>query len=553
MLRAVFLLVLGAWGKKVRHVSIEADASAWDLTAAVPTAEQELLNDAADFVEWFESEGGEFAEGAEMTWSRDHGFHLVARQRIPLYEMLAVTPPELLLRLPMLDESIDDRLDYAQHAQLALLLVRERLRGAASRWAPWFALLPESVPNAPFFTRKDLNLFRGTTCDSIMSTVLGQVGDFIAKAMSRYADHPDFSGLTEEHLRWGFAIALSRSFGAPNEEVFVAPGCDMLNHNEFGFTKWHFPYSMRGIAAQPAKDGELVEISETFRLHTHQGFPGNGEQIFNTYKTGLSNYQLLSNFGFTRDSNSNEHIRVGFAPNPTDRDRAIKNQLRDLAKISVRNTIRLPLTPRSSPTSGVHPNLVKVFRIMMMTSTDIRSIYRQLQILGLDNESGDFNAAMGISFYIDAELDRIVRYELAKHLNIMYTKILKHGSPQHHLAELAKLDQYERDHPDERSEDVHKQRSVRRIAIAEMNIFHNAIASLLHGKIQKDGSIIYDSYHDPSTMDTTLGYDGLILALREHDPSLPRIPDRKHNIREEAAMLVPPPYSNGLTSSGEVV
>ena len=101
MLRAVLLLllVLSAWGKKSRDVSIEADASAWDLTAAVPTADQELLNEAAEFVEWFESEGGEFAEGAEMTWSRDHGFHLVARQRIPLYGLLAVTPQELLLRI----------------------------------------------------------------------------------------------------------------------------------------------------------------------------------------------------------------------------------------------------------------------------------------------------------------------------------------------------------------------------------------------------------------------------------------------------------------------
>ena len=546
MLRAVLLLllVLSAWGKKSRDVSIEADASAWDLTAAVPTADQELLNEAAEFVEWFESEGGEFAEGAEMTWSRDHGFHLVARQRIPLYGLLAVTPQELLLRLPLLDESIDDRLDYDQHAQMALLLVRERLRGSASRWAPWFALLPETVPNAPFFTRKDLNLFRGTTGHSIVSTVLGQVGDFIAKAMSRYADHPDFSGLTGEHLRWGFAIALSRSFGGPNEELFIAPGCDMLNHNEFGFTKWHFPYSMRGKNELPAKDGELVEISETFRLHTHQDFPGNGEQIFNTYKNALSNYQLLSNFGFTRDSNSNEHIRVGFAPNPADRDRALKNQLRDLAKISALNTIRLPLTPRSSPTSGIHPNLVKVFRIIMMTSTDIHSINKQLKILGLGNQSGDFSATMGISFYIDAELDRIVRYELVKHLSTMYTNLLKHGSPQDHLAELAKLDQYERDHPDERSEDVHKQRSVRRIAIAEMNIFHNAIASALHGMIQKDGSIIYDGYHDPSTMNTTLSYDGLILSLREHDPSLPRIPKRDRDMRTEATMFEPPPYSN---------
>ena len=46
---------------------------------------------------------------------------------------------------------------------------------------------------------------------------------------------------------------------------------------------------------------------------------------------------------------------------------------------------------------------------------------------------------------------------------------------------------------------------------------------LLHGKLQKDGSIVYDHEHHVDSIDSTFAADGLIQQLKHHDPSLPPI------------------------------
>ena len=115
MKRAVLMLTLlmlpapACTAAKRKHVSPEAEAALWDLTSVVePKADQDLA-EAEEFTTWFEREGGEFAEGTELAWSHEYGYHLVARQPIVMYEMVAATPYHLLLRLSMLDESIDNR------------------------------------------------------------------------------------------------------------------------------------------------------------------------------------------------------------------------------------------------------------------------------------------------------------------------------------------------------------------------------------------------------------------------------------------------------------
>ena len=102
-----------------------------------------------------------------------------------------------------------------------------------------------------------------------------------------------------------------------------------------------------------------------------------------------------------------------------DTARALKARLQALAKIQNSNSIRMVRAPRSSSTSGVAPNLVKLFRILMMTPQEAQMYHEKVHAMGLDGSDGDFSANMGLSFYsrreriycfyVSEELDQVVR------------------------------------------------------------------------------------------------------------------------------------------------
>ena len=534
MKRAVLMLTLlmlpapACTAAKRKHVSPEAEAALWDLTSVVePKADQDLA-EAEEFTTWFEREGGEFAEGTELAWSHEYGYHLVARQPIVMYEMVAATPYHLLLRLSMLDESIDNRAEWPQHQQMALLLVRELLKGRKSLWAPWIAMLPHSLPSAMYFTRKDLNILRGTSAHFIMEQVSDKAGEFAERAMDRYGKLTEFAGLNEMKLVWALSMALSRAFAGASEDgkttLFIAPGCDMLNHDEYGNTTWHYPLSMRKSSSDgsAAAEGSYEDVSETFRLHTSKEYAGQGEQIFNTYKTGLPNYLLLSHFGFVRPDNEYERISMTSLPNEVDGDRALMRTLQGLAQIKNTNNIHMPLAARSSESSGISPGLIKQFRITMMTSQELQLYYDNVQAMGLD-EGSDFSTSMGLSFYVNEELDLLVRFELVKHLHDHYSRIVGHGGAKKIRDQLAMTEMQELKESDENLSSLYRIKAALQITLSEITILHNAIAALMHGKLQKDGSITYDHEHYADLIDSTFTSDGLIEQLKYHDPTLPPI------------------------------
>ena len=368
----------------------------------------------------------------------------------------------------------------------------------------------------------------GITPHAIMEQVSDKAGEFAERAMDRYGKLTEFAGLNEMKLVWALSMALSRAFAGASEDgkttLFIAPGCDMLNHDEYGNTTWHYPLSMRKSSSDgsAAAEGSYEDVSETFRLHTSKEYAGQGEQIFNTYKTGLPNYLLLSHFGFVRPDNEYERISMTSLPNEVDGDRALMRTLQGLAQIKNTNNIHMPLAARSSESSGISPGLIKQFRITMMTSQELQLYYDNVQAMGLD-EGSDFSTSMGLSFYVNEELDLLVRFELVKHLHDHYSRIVGHGGAKKIRDQLAMAEMQELKESDENLSSLYRIKAALQITLSEITILHNAIAALMHGKLQKDGSITYDHEHYADLIDSTFTSDGLIEQLKYHDPTLPPI------------------------------
>jgi len=171
---------------------------------------------------------------------------------------------------------------------LALLLIRERyVAGAASRWAPYLATLPDRIDSPFFFTPDEAELFKGTNFAVWADNLSQQVHHFHALIHRVLTEVGDAHGLpaaafTPERYAWGLGMVWSRCVTLRverRENRYLVPLFDMFNHSPTALCSHKYDH----------KAGAVV-------IESVQGWAA-GEQVFINYGD-LPTHDLLKHYGY---------------------------------------------------------------------------------------------------------------------------------------------------------------------------------------------------------------------------------------------------------------
>ncbi len=190
----------------------------------------------------------------------------------------------------------DVELDAPKHIFLMIYLLWDRkVNGSKSFFAPYYAILPQTLRNMPiFWNETELQYLQG----SHLLTQITDRSDAIQEDYERIcAISPEFTSIaTLDEFRWARMIVCSRNFGLlinGHRTSALVPHADMLNHHRPRETKWTF-----------------CEESQCFTITTLQSI-GAGCQVYDSYGQKC-NHRFLLNYGFCVERN----VEVdGFCPN----------------------------------------------------------------------------------------------------------------------------------------------------------------------------------------------------------------------------------------------
>ena len=246
--------------------------------------------------------------------------------------------PHSLLLLPA-EQSACAQCDA--HELLALRLLEERGRGAASPWSAYLALLPAAPRTSASLSDADAELLSGTYAGVIVSGVRRRIQRFVQRARGASA-----AAFTDSALQWAMGIVLSRSLvvGAPGrlagrnvshahlyDTPFLAPGADLFNHSPEARVGWTLSAEGASSLRQLSPGNSVAErapgspsspasptppsAAPVFAIVTLQAYPQAGVEVFNCYHDAAGNAHLLSHHGFTLRDNAFDsialHIGVG--------------------------------------------------------------------------------------------------------------------------------------------------------------------------------------------------------------------------------------------------
>eukprot|EP00986_Skeletonema_menzelii_P015589 scaffold12132_cov153-Skeletonema_menzelii.AAC.6 len=190
----------------------------------------------------------------------------------------------------------DVELDAPKHIFLMIYLLWDRkVNGSKSFFAPYYAILPQTLRNMPiFWNEAELQYLRG----SHLLTQIADRSDAIHEDYDRICSiSPDFPSIaTLDEFRWARMIVCSRNFGlliGGHRTSALVPHADMLNHHRPRETKWTF-----------------CEESQCFTITTLQSI-GAGCQVYDSYGQKC-NHRFLLNYGFCVERNVEGD---GFCPN----------------------------------------------------------------------------------------------------------------------------------------------------------------------------------------------------------------------------------------------
>jgi len=292
-------------------------------TTATTTAEEErLANDAkarvqsgvlATFATWFDHRGGKIHERVRMTYRPNFGWSLEADGDIADGERLVSLPPKLMLRCDSDDvsEPLKNVVDRVPNefwsSKVGLVLLRERVAGAHSAFAPYITLLPAVHEGSPTFFPPDA--VRALEYAPIVQQINKRarfLGTFAGNALTvddgeSYVDeaHPGRQRvemtIDANALGWATACASSRAFkvGA-NSAPAMLPVIDICNHS--------FNPSVSVRAIEEGDNAGGVELIARRALTS-------GEPIELSYGN-LSNDELLLDYGFIVKDNPFDCVKL---------------------------------------------------------------------------------------------------------------------------------------------------------------------------------------------------------------------------------------------------
>lgn len=311
-----------AWWTRKTVLARSATTTATTSAPSAPSAEDEIAaNDAkarlqssvlATFGSWFASLGGEVDSRVRMTFRPETGWSLEADSTIGKGERLVKLPKKLMLSCDGEDVSAPLRQVMSRvpnelwSSKLGLLLVRERIAGQHSLFAPYITLLPSVHEGNPLFFQHD------AVADLQYAPLVAQIrkrSKFLLQLVGSgatvddgddfvNAEHPERRRVVMEvdanALGWASACASSRAFKVrgPNSTPSMLPVIDVCNHS--------FSPSAT-VRLVDGSDGD-VELVATRELSA-------GEAIELNYGN-LSNDELLLDYGFIIENNPYDVVKL---------------------------------------------------------------------------------------------------------------------------------------------------------------------------------------------------------------------------------------------------
>jgi len=199
-----------------------------------------------------EGDGGASGWGARATRELARGARAIA---VP--KSLWITP-----EVGMRDDEIGRALrdadvagGLARWTTLALTLLRERERGAESKYAAYVKTLPEVLHSPLFWNAEELSEIQGTqlldNAAGYDGYVRGVYEELRTGMFAKHADVFDVDGaFSEDNFRWAFGILRSRTMApCDGANIALVPGVDLVNHSSLSQARWRVSGGVAGAVA----------------------------------------------------------------------------------------------------------------------------------------------------------------------------------------------------------------------------------------------------------------------------------------------------------------
>ena len=202
------------------------------------------------FLHWLRVNGAKFPHLTLRRYARDYrGVHIASKAEIPKGKTLLRIPHALLITVELAKASPIGGLvatlpNIGSQAILAVYLLQERGKGAASFWRYWLEVLPQSFSSLPmFFTPAELAELTG--CTELLCKVRSQQKSMRDEynSIMRLPGIQHFPPFSYDDFVWAALAVGTRVFSLciNNAKTSVlAPLADMMNHKNPAGSSWSY-------------------------------------------------------------------------------------------------------------------------------------------------------------------------------------------------------------------------------------------------------------------------------------------------------------------------
>ncbi|XP_047959994.1 ribulose-1,5 bisphosphate carboxylase/oxygenase large subunit N-methyltransferase, chloroplastic [Salvia hispanica] len=184
---------------------------------------------------------------------------------------------------------------------VALLLLRERLKGADSNWKYYLDVLPQGTDSTIYWSEEELLEIQGTQLLSTTLSVKEYVkNEFLNVEKEIILPNKQLFPLpiTLDDFFWAFGMLRSRAFSLRSQNLVIVPFADLINHSMKVTTEDHL-HEVRGAAGLFSWD-YLFQIRSPLSLKA-------GEQVFIQYSLNKSSADMALDYGFIELENTSRN------------------------------------------------------------------------------------------------------------------------------------------------------------------------------------------------------------------------------------------------------
>ena len=202
------------------------------------------------FLNWLRVKGAKFPHLTLRRYARDYrGVHITSKADIPKGKTLLRIPHALLITVELAKASPIGGLvatlpNIGSQAILAVYLLQERGKGAASAWRYWLDVLPQSFSSLPmFFSPSELQELQG--CTELLLKVRSQQKSMRDEynSIQRLPGIHTFPPFSYDEFVWAALAVGTRVFSLCINNCktsVLAPLADMMNHKNPAGSSWSY-------------------------------------------------------------------------------------------------------------------------------------------------------------------------------------------------------------------------------------------------------------------------------------------------------------------------